>query len=93
LINEIRERAYGNSSGNISSGDLTLDFILDERSRELYWEGLRRTDLVRFNKFTNSSYLWPFKGNEQTGVGVDEYRNIFPLPANVVSINSKFNPK
>ena len=88
LINEIRERAYGNSSGNISSGDLTLDFILDERSRELYWEGLRRTDLVRFNKFTNSSYLWPFKGNEQTGVGVDEYRNIFPLPANVVSINS-----
>jgi hypothetical protein len=32
--------------------------------------------------------LWPFKGNEQTGVGVDEYRNIFPLPANVVSINS-----
>jgi hypothetical protein len=88
LINEIRERAYGNTSGNISSGDLTLDFILDERSRELYWEGLRRTDLVRFNKFTNSSYLWPFKGNEQTGVGVDEYRNIFPLPANVVSINS-----
>ena len=88
LINEIRQRAYGNSSGNISSGDLTLDFILDERSRELYWEGLRRTDLVRFNKFTNSSYLWPFKGNEQTGVGVDEYRNIFPLPANVVSINS-----
>ena len=88
LINEIRERAYGNSSGNISSGELTLDFILDERSRELYWEGLRRTDLVRFNKFTNSSYLWPFKGNEQTGVGVDEYRNIFPLPANVVSINS-----
>ena len=88
LINQIRERGFGGSSGAISSGDLTLDFILDERSRELYWEGLRRTDLVRFNKFTNSSYLWPFKGNEQTGVGVDEYRNIFPLPANVVSINS-----
>ena len=88
IVNQIRERAFGNSSGNISSGDLTLDFILDERSRELYWEGLRRTDLIRFNKFTNSSYLWPFKGNEQTGVGVDEYRNLFPLPANVVSINS-----
>ena len=88
LINQIRERGFGGSSGAISSGDLTLDFILDERSRELYWEGLRRTDLIRYNRFTNSSYLWPFKGNEPTGVGVDEYRNLFPLPANVVAINS-----
>ncbi len=88
LINQIRERGFGGSSGAISSGDLTLDFILDERSRELYWEGLRRTDLIRYNRFTSSSYLWPFKGNEATGVGVDEYRNLFPLPANVVAINS-----
>ena len=88
LINQIRERGFGSSSGTISSGDLTLDFILDERSRELYWEGLRRTDLIRYNRFTSSSYLWPFKGNEATGVGVDEYRNLFPLPANVVAINS-----
>ena len=88
LINQIRERGFGGSSGTISSGDLTLDFILDERSRELYWEGLRRTDLIRYNRFTSSTYLWPFKGNEPTGVGVDEYRNLFPLPANVVAINS-----
>ena len=88
LINQIRERGFGGSSGAISSGDLTLDFILDERSRELYWEGLRRTDLIRYNRFTSSSYLWPFKGNEATGVGVDEFRNLFPLPANVVAINS-----
>ena len=51
-INELRERAFGNSSGNITSGDLTLDFVLDERSRELYWEGQRRTDLIRYNYFT-----------------------------------------
>jgi len=88
LINQIRERGFGGSSGSISSGDLTLDFILDERSRELYWEGLRRTDLIRYNRFTSSSYLWPFKGNEPTGVAVDDYRNLFPLPANVVAINS-----
>ena len=88
LVNEIRERGFGGSSGQISSGELTLDFIIDERSRELYWEGLRRTDLIRFDRFTTSSYLWPFKGNEPTGVGVDEYRNLFPLPANVISVNS-----
>ena len=33
LINQIRERGFGGSSGTISSGELTLDFILDERSR------------------------------------------------------------
>ena len=86
-INELRERAYGDNSGNISSGDLTLDFILNERSRELYWEGQRRTDLVRYNYFTTNSYLWPFKGDVPNGTSVDQFRNIFPLPTNVLSTN------
>ena len=87
-INELRERAYGGSmAGAITSGDLTLDFILDERSRELYWEGQRRTDLIRYNYFTTDSYLWPFKGNDPTGVSVSSFRNIFPLPTNVISTN------
>ncbi|NOY48389.1 MAG: RagB/SusD family nutrient uptake outer membrane protein [Chlorobi bacterium] len=87
-INELRQRAYGNTSGNISSSDLTLDFVLDERSKELYWEGQRRTDLVRYNYFTTSSFLWPFKGNIPNGSSVDPFRNIYPLPVNVLSINS-----
>ncbi len=86
-INELRQRAYGSTSGNISAGDLTLAFILNERSRELYWEGQRRTDLVRYNYFTTNSYLWPFKGNVTNGTSVDSYRNIFPLPINVLSTN------
>lgn len=86
-INELRTRAYGDTSGNISSSDLTLDFVLDERSRELYWEGQRRTDLVRYNYFTTESYLWPFKGDEVNGLSVPDYRNIFPLPINVLSTN------
>lgn len=86
-INELRQRAFGNASGNISSGDLTLDFVLDERSKELYWEGQRRTDLIRYNYFTTNSYLWPFKGNIPNGTSVDLFRNIFPLPINILSIN------
>jgi len=86
-INELRERAYGNSNGNITASDLTLDFVLDERSRELYWEGLRRTDLIRYGYFTSASYLWPFKGNDPNGIAVDDYRKLFPLPTNLLSIN------
>ena len=86
-INELRQRAYGNANGNISSGDLTLEFVLDERSRELYWEGQRRTDLVRYGYFTSDNYLWPFKGDSKDGVGVDSFRNIFPLPNNVITTN------
>ncbi len=80
-VNAIRERAYGDTSGNISSGELTLDFILDERARELYWEGHRRTDLIRFKQFTDGSYVWPWKGNVKDGRATESFRNIFPIPA------------
>jgi len=86
-INQLRERAYGNNSGNISESDLTLDFILSERARELYWEGTRRTDLIRFGKFTSSNYLWPFKGGVEGGTGVEDYRNIFPIPVSDITVN------
>src|SRR6188768_2537636 len=52
LVNDLRERAYGDDSGNIIAADLTLDFILDERARELHWEAHRRTDLIRYEQFT-----------------------------------------
>ena len=57
-LNLIRERAYGNNSGDITSGEYTLDYILNERGRELQWECHRRTDLIRFGKYTSDSYLW-----------------------------------
>jgi hypothetical protein len=85
-INELRVRAYGSTSGNVAT--ISLNFILDERSKELYWEGQRRTDLIRFGKFTTADYLWPFKGNAPTGAAVASYRNIFPLPPNAISVNT-----
>jgi hypothetical protein len=90
-INTIRTRAYTNTSGNISSGQLTLDFILDERARELYWEGFRRTDLIRFNKFVEGTYLWPWKGNVSSGTGVASYRTIYPIPSRDINSNTNLH--
>jgi len=87
-INKLRERGYGNASGNINAGQMTLDFILDERARELYWEGVRRTDLVRYDYFTTNKYLWAFKGGIKNGVEVGNYKNIFPIPLSDLSANS-----
>lgn len=86
-INNLKERAFGDDSGNISASDLTLEFVEGERSRELYWEGQRRTDLIRFNNFTTSSYLWPFKGGAKNGTAVEDFRTLYPLPSNIISIN------
>ena len=86
-VNLLRTRAYGGNSGNISDSQLTLDWILDERSRELYWEGFRRTDLIRYGKFTSASYLWPFKGGTKDGAGVSEHLKLYPIPVDIISIN------
>lgn len=88
LINDLRTRAYGNTSGNISTAQLNLNFLLDERGRELYWEGHRRTDLIRFGKFTGSGLLWDWKGNVMTGTGTDARYNIFPIPASDLLLNT-----
>jgi hypothetical protein len=79
-VNKIRTRAYGNTNGNINSGQLTTDFILDERARELYWEAQRRTDLIRYGKFTGGTYVWPFKGGVKNGTSVPDFRNLYPIP-------------
>ncbi|TVR29740.1 MAG: RagB/SusD family nutrient uptake outer membrane protein [Balneolaceae bacterium] len=89
LVNEIRQRAYGDASGEITAGELTLDFIIEERGRELYWEGHRRTDLVRFGLFTGGDYTWSWKGNEQEGSSTSEHLNIFPIPS--ADINENLN--
>ncbi|REL38374.1 RagB/SusD family nutrient uptake outer membrane protein [Rhodohalobacter sp. SW132] len=89
LVNQLRERAYGNDIANITAGELDLDFILDERARELYWEGHRRTDLRRFGQYTGNEYVWSWKGNQQEGTGTNQRYEIFPIPSS--DINSNLN--
>lgn len=74
LVNEVRERA-----GVDPFTTLTLDMLLEERGRELAWEGWRRNDLIRFGKFTGST--WQFKNNTQ------EFRRLFPIPNQQLSNN------
>ena len=78
-LNRLRQRA-----GVSDLSSITEEEILNERARELYWEGFRRTDLIRFNRFTEGSYLWPFKGGVAAGTAVDNFRKLYPIPANVV---------
>ena len=84
-INMLRERAYGNSNNNMSS--ISLDDILDERSRELAWEGSRRTDLIRFGKFTSGDYVWPFKGGDVSGIGTSSHLELYPIPTSDLILN------
>lgn len=86
-INQLRQRAYGNTDGNIKDSQLTKDFIIDERARELYLEGVRRTDLIRFGQFTTSSYIWEWKGGTKDGMAVDNKYNIYPIPATDLTAN------
>jgi hypothetical protein len=86
-VNNIRTRAFNGAGGNISQGQLTLQFILDERGRELYWECTRRTDLVRYDQLTGGSYLWQWKGNDKDGVPTPSYRDVFPIPAREITGN------
>lgn len=87
-LNLIRARAYGGTaSGQLTLGDLSLKFILDERGRELYWEGHRRTDLVRYGLLTTGTYLWPWKGGVSSGTAVNDRYNLFPIPTSVLSSN------
>ena len=67
----------------------TLNDVLDERSRELYCEGLRRTDLIRFNQFggTQATYKWELKGGSTNGTTFTKTYNVYPLPSSEVRSN------
>ena len=81
-INALRNRAHATTQTQYS-----LNQILDERARELYYEGFRRTDLIRYGLFNSNEYLWDWKGGSEKGVGFSKDRCLYPLPADDVNAN------
>jgi hypothetical protein len=96
-VNEIRERAYmsgkyakegvrSDVSGKVGLDDLSLDLILSERQKELASELVRRTDLIRFGKFTKGND-WDWKNGVRLGEDVDDKYKLFPIPESELTNN------
>ena len=82
-IDAIRNRAHADVHESY-----TLNDVLDERARELYCEGIRRTDLIRFNQFGGAaSYKWELKGGSANGTTFDKTKNVYPLPSSEILAN------
>lgn len=96
-VNEIRSRAYmsgkyakqgvrSDVSGEIGMSELTLDFLLSERQKELASELTRRTDLIRFGKYTKGNN-WDWKNGARLGEDVDDKYKLFPIPESELTNN------
>ncbi|GAB3818461.1 RagB/SusD family nutrient uptake outer membrane protein [Pontibacter rugosus] len=86
-VNALRDRAYTDGAGRINNSQLNLGFLLDERARELNWEGHRRTDLIRYKLFTGGEYLWAWKGGLKEGTSVPDFRALYPIPSDDLVAN------
>lgn len=84
-INALRQRANTSTQNTYST-----NFILDERARELFYEGFRRTDLIRYHQFggNDATYKWQWKGGAQYGVRFDSHLNVFAIPNDDLEANS-----
>ncbi len=79
LVNKIRNRA-----GAVPAGSIDLNGLLDERARELFWEGWRRNDLIRYGQF-ETEYPLP---NDVLSMDKGGFRRLYPIPATELRLNS-----
>lgn len=89
-MNLVRARAKAPALGY---ADLTKTGIMDERSREFYLEGTRRTDLVRNGMFAGPTQtVWQYKGSNASpqGTRIDEKFNLYPIPNAVLNAQPGF---
>lgn len=87
VVNALRARA---GAAALPAASFYLPTILDERAREFFFEGHRRTDLIRFNRFGgNHGYNWDWKGGVANGQPFSSDFNLFPIPAGDLNSNPK----
>lgn len=81
-------QALASRAGVSAPEEITEDFLVAERARELMWEGHRRTDLIRFGLFHTDEYLWPYKGGDDfSGQAFPAYKCVFALPSTELAAN------
>jgi hypothetical protein len=86
-INMVRSRA---NATPVSAGDVDIDYILDERIRELYFEEMRLLTLMRMDKLVervrkyNDNPLLP-------GANIQEHNRLFPIPQSQIDLNIESN--
>jgi hypothetical protein len=88
-INAVRTRAHAIALASITKDKNGLDQVLDEWSREFFFEGRRRMDLIRYGYFGGSSvYNWDWKGGTAAGTQFDSHFNLMPIPPGDLNANS-----
>lgn len=77
-------------AGVDAPSEITPDFLVAERARELLWEAHRRTDLIRFGLYDTATYLWPYKGGDSfSGQAFPSYKCLFPIPPTELATNDQ----
>ena len=76
--------------GNITA--ISLEDVFAETTKELFWEGQRRSILIRYDRYLSDTYLWPFKGGVAKGQGLKEHLKLFPIPADDLTNNDNLKP-
>lgn len=82
-VNDLRTRSHASTLNTLS-----LETLCDEWSREFYFEGRRRMDLIRFGYYGGSDYTWDWKGGSEAGSKFSVNYNLFPIPTSDLSANS-----
>ena len=87
-LNKIRTRAHLDPLPSYA-----LEDVQNERAVELVWEALRRTDLIRWDKFHSGDFLWRWKGGSYQGQGFSQHLLVFDFPQSELTANSNLSHK